>query len=109
MVAPLGRRVEDFNDITWERFIELGKIVKDRTGVSLVSTDATGPDFIMVMLREYPRFGDIESVNYSSQDDPGPLCYPADAVCGGNSGLGQMNSPAMGDDVQFVLRSACFL
>ncbi|MFP3091162.1 extracellular solute-binding protein [Treponema sp. TIM-1] len=51
IVEQAGLKVEDFNDITWERFIELGKIVKQKTGVTLVSTDATGPDFIMVMLQ----------------------------------------------------------
>jgi lactose/L-arabinose transport system substrate-binding protein len=51
IVEQAGLKVSDFNDITWERFIELGKIVKQRTGVSMVSTDATGPDFIMVMLQ----------------------------------------------------------
>jgi lactose/L-arabinose transport system substrate-binding protein len=51
IVEQAGLKVEDFNDITWERFIELGKIVKQKTGVTMVSTDATGPDFIMVMLQ----------------------------------------------------------
>ncbi|MDR2630518.1 MAG: extracellular solute-binding protein [Spirochaetaceae bacterium] len=51
IVEQAGLKVEDFNDITWERFIELGKIVKQKTGVTMVSTDATGPDFLMVMLQ----------------------------------------------------------
>jgi lactose/L-arabinose transport system substrate-binding protein len=51
LIEQAGLKVEDFNDITWERFIELGKIVKAKTGVALVSTDATGPDFVMVMLQ----------------------------------------------------------
>lgn len=51
IVEQAGLTVEDFNDITWERFIELGKIVKQKTGVTMISTDATGPDFIMVMLQ----------------------------------------------------------
>ena len=51
IVEQAGLTVEDFNDITWERFIELGKIVKQKTGAAMVSTDSTGPDFIMVMLQ----------------------------------------------------------
>ena len=51
IVEQAGLKVSDFNDITWERFIELGKIVKQRTGVTMVSTDATGADFIMIMLQ----------------------------------------------------------
>jgi lactose/L-arabinose transport system substrate-binding protein len=51
LVEQAGLKVEDFNNITWERFIELGKIVKAKTGVAMVSTDSTGPDFVMVMLQ----------------------------------------------------------
>ncbi|MDR2160057.1 MAG: extracellular solute-binding protein [Treponema sp.] len=51
IVEQAGLKVEDFNDITWERFIELGKIVKQKTGTALISTDSTGPDFIMIMLQ----------------------------------------------------------
>jgi lactose/L-arabinose transport system substrate-binding protein len=51
LIEQAGLKVEDFNDTTWERFIELGKTVKAKTGVAMVSTDATGPDFVMVMLQ----------------------------------------------------------
>jgi lactose/L-arabinose transport system substrate-binding protein len=51
IVENAGLKVEDFNDITWERFIELGKIVKQKTGVTMVSTTATDADFIMLMLQ----------------------------------------------------------
>jgi lactose/L-arabinose transport system substrate-binding protein len=51
IVEQAGLKIEDFNDITWERFIELGKIVKQKTGVTMVSTDATGLDFIVIMLQ----------------------------------------------------------
>ncbi|MDR1420734.1 MAG: ABC transporter substrate-binding protein [Treponema sp.] len=51
IVEEAGLKVEDFNNITWERFLELGKIVKQKTGISLVSIDSTGPDFIMIMLQ----------------------------------------------------------
>ncbi|MDR1107272.1 MAG: ABC transporter substrate-binding protein [Treponema sp.] len=51
IVEEAGLNVEDFNNITWERFLELGKIVKQKTGISLVSVDSTGPDFIMIMLQ----------------------------------------------------------
>jgi lactose/L-arabinose transport system substrate-binding protein len=51
IVEQAGLKVEDFNDITWERFIELGKIVKQKTGVAMVSSNSDGPDFIMLMLQ----------------------------------------------------------
>ncbi len=51
IIEKAGLKVSDFNDITWERFIELGKIVKAKTGISMVSTVANEPDFIMIMLQ----------------------------------------------------------
>ncbi|GHV12579.1 ABC transporter substrate-binding protein [Spirochaetia bacterium] len=50
IVEQAGLKVEDFNDITWERFIELGQIVKQKTGVSMVSAPAGSRDFVMIML-----------------------------------------------------------
>lgn len=51
IVEKAGLKVTDFNNITWERFIELGKIVKAKTGVAMVSAVANEPDFIMLMLQ----------------------------------------------------------
>ncbi|MDR1902686.1 MAG: extracellular solute-binding protein [Treponema sp.] len=51
IVEQAGLQVSDFNDITWERFIELGKIVKAKTGIPLVSADASSMDFIWIMLQ----------------------------------------------------------
>ncbi|MEA5028033.1 MAG: extracellular solute-binding protein [Sphaerochaeta associata] len=51
IVEQAGLKVSDFNDITWERFIELGKIVKQKTGVAMISTVANEPDFPMLMLQ----------------------------------------------------------
>ena len=51
IIEQAGLKVSDFNDITWERFIELGKIVKQKTGVAMISTVANEPDFPMLMLQ----------------------------------------------------------
>ncbi len=51
IVEKAGLKVSDFNDITWERFIELGKIVKQKTGIAMISTVANEPDFPMLMLQ----------------------------------------------------------
>ncbi|MDR1466293.1 MAG: extracellular solute-binding protein [Treponema sp.] len=51
IVEQAGLKVEDFNDITWERFIELGKIVKQETGIAMISNDMTSMDFLMMMLQ----------------------------------------------------------
>jgi lactose/L-arabinose transport system substrate-binding protein len=50
IVEQAGLKVEDFNDITWERFIELGQIVKQKTGISMVSAQTGSGDFLMIML-----------------------------------------------------------
>jgi lactose/L-arabinose transport system substrate-binding protein len=51
IVEQAGLQVSDFNDITWEKFIELGQIVKQKTGVSMVSAQAGSGDFLMIMLQ----------------------------------------------------------
>ncbi|MGE4584449.1 MAG: ABC transporter substrate-binding protein [Sphaerochaeta sp.] len=51
LIEQAGLKVSDFTDITWERFIELGKIVKQKTGVAMISTVANEPDFPMLMLQ----------------------------------------------------------
>lgn len=51
IIEKAGLKVSDFTDITWERFIELGKIVKQKTGVAMISTVANEPDFPMLMLQ----------------------------------------------------------
>jgi lactose/L-arabinose transport system substrate-binding protein len=51
IVEQAGLKVEDFNDITWERFIELGKIVKEKTGVTMISFHANGRELLMIMLQ----------------------------------------------------------
>ena len=50
IVERAGLQVSDFNDITWERFIELGSQVRQRTGLPMISADPSSPDLIMVML-----------------------------------------------------------
>jgi lactose/L-arabinose transport system substrate-binding protein len=51
IVEQAGLKVADFNDITWERFIELGKIVKQKTGVTLISFHANGRELLCIMLQ----------------------------------------------------------
>jgi lactose/L-arabinose transport system substrate-binding protein len=50
-VEQAGLQIEDFNDVTWDRFIELGKTVKQKTGKSLVSFVAGGGDIIQLQLQ----------------------------------------------------------
>ncbi len=50
-LAEAGLTPADFNDITWDRFIELGRIVKAKTGKPLVSMPQDSADFIAIMMQ----------------------------------------------------------
>jgi lactose/L-arabinose transport system substrate-binding protein len=49
-VEQAGLQVSDFNDITWDRMIELGKIVKEKTGLPMFSFTAGGGDIVQIQL-----------------------------------------------------------
>ena len=51
IIKDAGLSVDDFKDITWERFHELGKIVKQKTGKYMISYVGNDPDFVMVVLQ----------------------------------------------------------
>jgi len=51
IIEEAGLKVEDFNNITWDRFYELGKTVKAKTGKALLSYVGNEPDCIMIMLQ----------------------------------------------------------
>ncbi|MCR5764204.1 MAG: extracellular solute-binding protein [Treponema sp.] len=51
IIQEAGLSVSDFKDITWERFHELGKIVKEKTGKYMISYVGNDPDFVMVALQ----------------------------------------------------------
>ena len=48
VLAEAGFSDEDMKDITWDRFIEIGTAVKEKTGKYLVSSQGYG-DFVMMM------------------------------------------------------------
>jgi lactose/L-arabinose transport system substrate-binding protein len=50
LVEQAGLQVSDFNDITWDRMIELGKIVKQRIGLPLFSFVGGGGDIVQLQL-----------------------------------------------------------
>ncbi len=50
-LAEAGLTPEDFNDITWEQFIEYGKKVKEATNMPLLTSQAGKPDLLMIMLQ----------------------------------------------------------
>jgi lactose/L-arabinose transport system substrate-binding protein len=51
IVEKAGLKVSDFNDITWDRFIELGKTVKEKTGIAMISAVGNENDIIPLMMQ----------------------------------------------------------
>lgn len=51
ILAEAGYTIEDLTDIDWNRFIEIGIDVKEKTGCSLISTHASSTDLINQMLQ----------------------------------------------------------
>ena len=51
ILEQAGLTTEDFTDITWDEFLELGKQVKEATGMPLLSGQAGSSDTIMMMLQ----------------------------------------------------------
>lgn len=51
IIEEAGLSVADFTDITWERFHELGKIVKEKTGKYMISYVGNDPDYVMIVLQ----------------------------------------------------------
>lgn len=46
-----GLTIDDFTGITWDEFIALGSLVRDRTGYPMLSAVAQGRDLIPLMIR----------------------------------------------------------
>ena len=51
LLEQAGYTVDDLTDIDWDKFIEIGKDVLDKTGYSLFSTQAKSSDIIMQMVQ----------------------------------------------------------
>jgi lactose/L-arabinose transport system substrate-binding protein len=68
IVEAAGLQVSDFNDITWDRFIELGKIVKDKTSASLISAVGNENDLVPAMMQSAGTwfFDDAGKVNIAN-------------------------------------------
>ncbi len=51
ILSEAGYTVADLTDITWSRFIEIGKDVHEKTGKYLLSSEANGGDTLMMMIQ----------------------------------------------------------
>lgn len=72
LLKEAGFTVDDFKDITWDEYIEKGKVVKEKTGKALLSCQAGESDVIMMML---------QSAGASLFDDEGkPVLTDNDAL-----------------------------
>ena len=51
ILEQAGLSMSDFEGITWERFIELGAIVLEQTGIPMVSDNTLEPDILSAMIK----------------------------------------------------------
>lgn len=51
ILEEAGYTIEDFTDITWDQFIDQGKVVLEKTGKPLMSTMSGNSDVVMMMLQ----------------------------------------------------------
>jgi lactose/L-arabinose transport system substrate-binding protein len=51
IVEQAGLQVSDFDNITWDRFIELGRTVKSKTGIAMISAVGNENDLVPAMLQ----------------------------------------------------------
>ena len=51
MLEEAGYTVDDFTDITWDDFMEKAKVVKEKTGQTLLTQQAGSTDIIMMMIQ----------------------------------------------------------
>ena len=70
ILAEAGYTVDDFTDITWDQYIEQGKVVLEKTGKPLISMQAGECDLIMMMLQSAGAslFNEDGTVNISNND-----------------------------------------
>ena len=51
ILKEAGYTIADITDIDWDKFIEIGKVVKEKTGKYMLSGQANSQDIVMMMLQ----------------------------------------------------------
>jgi lactose/L-arabinose transport system substrate-binding protein len=51
ILEEAGYTIDDLTDIDWNKFIEIGKVVKEKTGKYMLSGQANSPDTLLMMLQ----------------------------------------------------------
>ena len=52
LLEECGYTIDDMTGITWDEFIEIGKVVKEKTGTYLMCMDGDGNDLVYLMLQQ---------------------------------------------------------
>lgn len=69
LMEKAGFKAEDLNNITWDKFVEIGKAVKAKTGVDMVAGDLTGDaGLIRIMMQSagkwyFDKSGNVDIAN----------------------------------------------
>lgn len=65
-----GYTIDDLTDIDWDRFIEIGKDVKAKTGLPMLSGQAGAIDTVLIMMQSCgaSMFNEDGSVNFANND-----------------------------------------
>ena len=69
-LAEAGYTIDDLTDIDWDRFIEIGKDVKAKTGRPMLSGQAGAIDTVLIMMQSCgaSMFNEDGSVNFVNND-----------------------------------------
>ena len=75
MLEEAGYTVDDFTDITWSEFMEKAKVVKEKTGQPILTSQAGSPDLVMEMLQSCGEslFNEDGSVNIKDNEALKPI------------------------------------
>ena len=69
LVEQAGYKKEDMQNITWDKFIEIGQAVKAKTGVSLLTVDPSDVGLIRMMLQSAGEWYTDEEGNVDVKDN----------------------------------------
>ena len=69
-LAEAGYTIDDLTDIDWDRFIEIGKDVKAKTGMPMLSGQAGAIDTVLIMMQSCgaSMFNEDGSVNFVNNE-----------------------------------------
>jgi lactose/L-arabinose transport system substrate-binding protein len=70
ILEQAGYSAEDLNNITWDQLIEIGKVVKEKTGQPLLPIDPTSSDWIRIMLQSAGSWYFDADGNVTIADNP---------------------------------------